>query len=108
MRFKDRLNYDNFVADAKFQGDNLDITYVQKNDPILKDLALRKKEQNDNGFSHDRSMRFIGTIPAAEIAKIPELGEDTDLMLKWFESPVGRQFCVNKPNTGRSGKVIIK
>lgn len=109
MIIKDTDAPDRGVIDATFEGDNLKVTHVQDVDPILKDLQLRKLEQNEGGFSDDRSMRFLGTVPMSVFALHPEFLHDTKALVKWMETdPVGQNFCVNRSNTGRSGKTIIK
>ena len=108
MIIKDK-QFDRGVLGARVEGDYLVVDHIQDVDPILKDLQLRRVEQNDNGFSHDRSMRFLGTVPMSVFVMHPEFLKDTKALVEWLENdPVGQQFCVNKRDTGRSGKAIVK
>lgn len=101
------IEFDRGVVDVEDDGEFIKVTNVQDLDPLLKDLALRKQEQNEGGFSKDRTMRYIGSIPASAIAINPELGKNAEAALDFLNNE-GSQFRVNKVNTGRSGKVIIK
>lgn len=109
MIIKDKDAPDRGILNARFEGDNLVVDHVQDVDPILADLKLRSQEQNNGGFSHDRTHRFIGSVPMSVFGMHPEFLHDTNALLDWLTNdPVGQQFCLNKPNTGRSGKVIVK
>jgi hypothetical protein len=108
MIFLDK-DFDKGTVDARFEGDDLVVTNAQDLDPILEDLQLRRLEQNEGGFSKERTMRFMGTVPTSVFALHPEFLHDTDALVTWLETdPLGRRFCVNKKDTGRSGQVIMK
>lgn len=98
---------------SKFEGDKVIFDHVQDIQPVFDELKDRALNQNEGGFSNDRSQRFLGSIPASVIENEPELKEalrrgDTSVLTDFFQSERGKIFCVNKPDTGRSGKVIIK
>lgn len=101
------VEFDRGVVDVREEGDLIVVDNVQDLTPLLKDLALRKKEQNEGGFSKDRTMRYIGTIPDSAVAINPELARNPEAALDFLNNE-GSQFRVNKVDTGRSGKVIIK
>lgn len=107
MIIKDEDAPDRGIINAKLDGDLLRVTHVQDLDMIKRDLKLRQQNQNDNGFSKDRSMRFIGTIPDSAVAINPELAKDPQAALDFLMNE-GSEFCLNKVDTGRSGKIIIK
>ena len=80
---------------------------------MFDELKHMAANQNEGGFSDGRGQRYLGTIPASVIENEPELKEalkhgDTSVLLDYFKSERGKIFCVNKPDTGRSGKLIIK
>jgi hypothetical protein len=101
------------LVDRRFDGDKVVFDHVQDIDPIFADMKARQAVQNEGGFSAGRTQRYLGTIPASVIEDEPKLKEalkhgDTKVLLDFFNSEKGRSFCVNKPDTGRSGKIIIK
>ena len=101
------------LVKAEYEGDKFKFTHVQDIDTVFEGLKQRGLDQNLNGFSKERSQRFLGTIPDSVILADPELEErlkhgDTAYLLEWFKSEKGKPFCLNKPNTGASGKIIIK
>jgi hypothetical protein len=109
MIIKDDTAFDRGIQDVRFEDDQLIVDHVQDLDPIYADLKLRKENQHEGGFSKNRNQRFIGTVPMSVFALHPEFLTDTKALMNWLANdPVGQTFCVNKPNTGRSGKVIIK
>lgn len=94
----------------------LRFTHAQNLDCLRKELETRIKYQTGEGWSEGRTMRYIGTIPAAAIEASPELraalNSADEVAIKkaveiYFKGD-GREFMVNPINTGRSGKVIIK
>lgn len=108
---------DHELVDIQHEGDNVIFTHVQDIDPTIAEIKQRARVQNEGGFSHDRNMRYIGSIPAGVIENNPALrfafrSGDPEIMEKairiFFQSQEGQQFTVNKLDTGRSGKVIIK
>jgi hypothetical protein len=80
---------------------------------MIEDLKVKSYTQNEGGFSNKRDQQYIGSIPASVIENEPELKEalrhgDASVLLDFFKTQRGSCFCVNKPDTGRSGKIIIK
>lgn len=109
MIIRDELAPDRGIADVQIDGDLIKVQHVQDIDPILSDLALRRKEQNDGGWSGDRTMKFMGTVPSSIFVIHPEFIHDTKALVKWLEhDAVGQQFLVNRTDTGKSGQVIVK
>lgn len=96
------------IVDAEFIGDLLKVTTAQELAPTLQEVAELRQHGNHNGFSKNRQMRHIARIPDIELIRHPEWQHDSRLMLKWLESPEGSRYVTNKPNTGRSGKIVIK
>lgn len=101
------------LVGREFVGDKVVFDHVQDIDPIIEELKFQKEHQHLDGFSAGRTQRKLGTIPGSVIENDPELKEalrhgDTSVLLDFFNSEKGRCFCVNKPDTGRSGKIIIK
>ena len=101
------------LVSREFEGDKVIFNHVQDIDPVLEELKYQKEHQNEGGFSEGRTQRKLGTIPGAVIENDPELKEalkygNTKVLLDFFNSEKGSCFCVNKPDTGRSGKIIIK
>jgi len=109
MRFidKDKDKHSGLVG-VESEGDELVFTHAYDTDPIMKELKWRKENQRDNGWSEKRTMRYLGTIPAEVTVIEPHLQEDAKAAAAWFDTPVGQQFRVNKADTGRSGKIIVK
>lgn len=107
MIIKDENAPDMGVIGARFEEEKLVVDHIQDLEPILRDLQLRKKYQNEGGFSKDRTMRYIGTIPSSATAINPELAKNAEAALEFLENE-GSQFRVNKTDTGRSGHIIIK
>lgn len=107
MIIKDEDAPDRGVTNARFEDGMLIVDYVQDIDLMLKDLQLRRQTQNEGGWSGDRTMRYIGTIPESAIAIRPELATHADEALKFLENE-GSEFRVNKVDTGRKGQVITK
>jgi hypothetical protein len=85
------------------------LEFVQGQDliPWKEEIELQKANQTD-GFSEERTMRKIASIPEIEFLKHPEWMHDGDLILKWLKSDEGRNCVVNKIDTGRTGHIIIK
>ena len=101
------------IIKSKYVGDKIVFDHAEDIDPLMEQLKLREYTQNEGGFSHDRTQRYIGTLAGSVIENDPELKEalrhgDASKLLDFFETERGSCFCVNKPNTGRSGKIIIK
>jgi hypothetical protein len=107
MIIRDEDAPDRGTIDASFEGDNLVVKHVQDLDMMLRDLKLRKQNQNEGGFSKGRTMRYIGTIPESASAINPELMKNSEAALEFLQNE-GSEFCVNKVDTGRSGQIIIK
>lgn len=103
----------NMLIKSRREGDKVIFDHVQDIEPVFNELKDRVINQNEGGFSNDRSQRFLGTIPASVIENEPELKEalrrgDTSVLTAFFNSERGKIFCVNKPDSGRSGQIIIK
>lgn len=101
------------MVGREFVGDKVIFNHVQDIDPVFAEIKQREAGQNEGGFSDGRTQRYLGTIPASVIENEPELKEalrigDTSVLLDYFKSERGKCFCVNKPDTGRTGKIIIK
>jgi hypothetical protein len=96
-----------------YVGDKIIMNHVQDIDPVIEELRVREQVQNEGGFSNDRTQRYLGTIPASVIEDEPALKEalrhgDTSVLLDFMKSEKGSVFCINKPDSGRSGQIIIK
>ena len=101
------------LVGSTLEGDKVVFDHVQDIDPVFDELKHMAVNQNEGGFSDGRTQRYLGTLPASVIENEPELKEalkhgDTSVLLDYFKSERGKCFCVNKPDTGRSGKLIIK
>lgn len=101
-------NGDTGLLDIQYEGDKIKYTHVQQLDNAQEELAMMEAASSPDGFSKDRTLRYIGTIPAIIWLQHPEFMHDTKALNKWLQSEEGRKWCVNLPDTGRSGKIIIK
>lgn len=94
------------------KGDNLVFEHFYDPTPVFgHNKAIR--EFSDNGFTHDRTMRQIASFDAATWARLclerPEILRDEKALLKFIKSDEGAPYrTVNRIDTGRSGKAIVK
>ena len=63
------------ILGVEYEGDNYVMRHAQKIDSILESNYEARKNDN-NGFTKDRSMRKVASIPEMEFIKRPELIKD--------------------------------
>ena len=63
------------ILNVEYDGDNYVMRHAQKIDGILASNQEARKDDG-NGFTKDRSMRFVASIPELEFIKRPELIRD--------------------------------
>jgi len=81
---------DEGIWSARIDGDECRIFHAQKTDDI--DLQNHiERESGNNGWTIDRSMRKIASIPALEFAKHPEFTQDEATLKKWLKKE-GRRY----------------
>ena len=73
---------------AGLEGDKFKFLHSQNVTTILQ-AAYQLREQDNNGFTKDRSLRQIACIPALEFAKHPEFVKDPQSIKKWLKTPAG-------------------
>ena len=67
-------------------GDHTVISHVEDLEPIFEHTAQMRK-LNNNGFSKERNMRYLGTIPLMTLLRNPELANDSSLKKYLRERP---------------------
>ena len=99
---------DHDLVDVEYDKDQFKFTHAQYLPPTWKEVAELKMNQASDGFSQERTQRHIGRIPAMIFLKHPEWSHDPSLIEKWLKTEEGKRYQVSNPDSGRSGKIIIK
>jgi len=73
-------------------GSEFKITHVQPIADIVNEVQAFKSLDTRNGFSFDKSVRRIASIPAIEFVKHPEWAHDQKALRKWLKSEEGRMY----------------
>lgn len=73
--------------------DTHETTYIQNTDPIRAEVERLKKE-TDNGFTHDRTMQHVASIPILVWLNHPEFAKDSRTIDKWLRTEEGKQFRI--------------
>jgi len=107
MIFKGDGN-DTGLLSVESEKDQFKFTHIQRLDDAEEELRMMEAHGSTDGFSKDRTMRYLGTIPAIIWLEHPEWQHDDKALMRWLQSDEGRKWCVHLPDTGRSGKVIVK
>lgn len=104
------------LVNFKHSGDDTVYTHAQNLDGVLQEVSDRRKETH-GGWSDNRSMRYVGSIPFIELERNPDLkaavvSGDTKVIEQavkvFFATQEGSRYLVNKLDTGKSGQVIVK
>ena len=107
---------DHGLVDVAYEGDKFKFTHAQNLDILRAELKERMKYQTAEGWSENRSMRYIGTIPAAAIEARPELraalnsGDDAAIRkaVEIYFNGEGREFMMNKIDSGKDPRIVVK
>lgn len=73
--------------------DFLETQYVQNTLPIQAKVAAIKKE-SDNGFTQDRTMQHIGSIPITIWLSHPEFAQDSRTVERWLKTEEGAPYRI--------------
>lgn len=55
--------------------------------------AYELRQQDNNGFTKDKSRQHIAHIPAHIFAQHPEFTHDPNLIVKWLRTEEGAPYC---------------
>ena len=75
--------------------DQLVFEHIQRIGPILEDAHV-SRESGREGWTPDRSMQLIATIPANVFVQHPEFVHDTSLVVKWLKTDEGAPYRTTK------------
>jgi hypothetical protein len=75
--------------------DFLATQYLQDTRPIQARVSMLKKE-TDNGFTQDRTMQHIGSIPITIWLEHPEFMEDPRSIDRWLRTEEARPYRIAK------------
>jgi hypothetical protein len=79
------------LQSAEFIGDKFVFTHGQDTNPTM-GAAQYERDWSDNGWTEDRSMRKIASIPEIELVKHPEFLHDQKALLTWLKGE-GRKYA---------------
>ena len=82
---------DHDLIDIELDKDKMRMKHVQDVGGIIQQAELLRN-YSDNGFTSDRNMRHIATIPAGEFVNHPEWAYDEKALIKWLKSEEGRPY----------------
>lgn len=83
------------ILKADIQGDNFVFVHGQNTLPVQQQ-AYADRMSDNNGFTDNRSMRKIASIPEIEFIRHPEWIHDQKAMLKWLKGEGRKYACVTK------------
>lgn len=100
----------NTLVDFEMNSEFITMRHMSDNRTVLKAIK-EEREQNNNGWSQDRTMQKIGVIPALEYVRLckinPEL-RDPNKLEKWLMSWEGAGYRVAEDSPHRCANIIIK
>jgi hypothetical protein len=80
-----------FLRSAEFVGDKFIFNHMQDTAPTM-EQAQYERDLSNNGWTEDRSMRKIASIPEIELVKHPEFLHDQKALLTWLKGE-GRKYA---------------
>lgn len=82
------------------KGDLTTFHHLERVDPIM-EKARDMRDFSSNGWTKDRSMRQVATLPSTVILKHPELLQDKSgkLLRKFLQGEEGRRYACVNPNS---------
>ena len=75
--------------------DTLETQYIQNVEPIQAKVAMLKKE-TDRGFTVDRTMQHIASIPMLIWVQHPEFVHDQKAVERWLRTEEGAPYRIAK------------
>lgn len=84
-----------FLRSADFVGDNFVFNHMQDTAPTQLS-CYQDRLHTDNGWTEDRSMRKIASIPEIELVKHPEFLHDQKALLTWLKGEGKKYTTVTK------------
>ena len=93
---RSRYQGEDGLLGVEARGDKYIFNHVQRLDPIIRECAVKRKDPS-RGYSSDRSLRQIASIPESVYLAHPEFvfpsGQlNRDAVYKWLDSPEGELF----------------
>lgn len=90
--------------------ETIQFTHRQDNAPLMARIHALK-QQGGNGWSKDRTMQHVGSVPALEYVKMcainPEL-KDPNALAKWLDSWHGAAYRIAEHGRHKCSQIIIK
>jgi hypothetical protein len=84
-----------FLRSAEFVGNDFIFTHAQDTAPT-QELADYERNWSDNGWTKDRTMRKIASIPEIELVKHPEFMHDRKALTTWLKGEGRKYMTVTK------------
>jgi hypothetical protein len=79
-----------FLRSAEYVGDNFVFTHTQDTAPTM-EQAQQERDWSNNGWTKDKTMRKIASIPEIELVRHPEFMHDQKALLTWLKGE-GRKY----------------
>ena len=107
---------DHGLVRTEDDGDYLRFTHAQHLGAAKEYVKNMAANQQSGGWSKDRTMQYIGSIPAAAIEANLELraalnsGDQVAIKnaVKLYFANEGQEFIVNKIDSGKDPRIIVK
>jgi hypothetical protein len=84
-----------FLRNVECVGDNFIFNHMQDTAPTQEQVYL-DRTYSDNGWTQDRTMRKIASIPEVEFLKHPEFLHDQKAITTWLKGEGKKYMTVTK------------
>jgi len=79
------------IMDSSVKGDVFTLKHAENVSGII-ESANNDRLYGNNGWTKDKTMRKIATLPASILLKYPHLIKDKKALKKWLQTPEGMLF----------------